>query len=178
MKEFVSALNAYHILNFLIPGVLFALFMDRYTDTELIQENTFVGIILYYFIGMILSRIGSLILEPLFKWIKILKQSKYKDYVKASAVDGLLATLLEMNNMYRGLLTMVLLLLLAFSLEPFGIFVFTGDSNILILLIVLVVIFVFAWRKQSNYIAKRVDVIRDNEFQLPKGQKEEDEQIL
>lgn len=66
MKEFVGALNSYHVLNFLVPGVLFVIFLDTFSNALLIQENTLIGVFLYYFIGMILSRVGSLLIEPIF----------------------------------------------------------------------------------------------------------------
>ncbi|WP_346883685.1 hypothetical protein [uncultured Algibacter sp.] len=44
MKEFVGALNSYHVLNFLVPGVLFVFFLDTFSNALLIQENTLIPI--------------------------------------------------------------------------------------------------------------------------------------
>ena len=166
MKEFVGALNSYHILNFIVPGVLFVIFLNNFSNMNLVQENAFIGIVLYYFVGMILSRIGSILITPIFKILKILKKYEYEDYLKASHVDKNINVLLEMNNMYRGLAAMAFVLLLLFAFEPFELN-FDGKNSIYALLFILFFVLAFAWQKQNDYIKKRVETLKSINFILP-----------
>ncbi len=169
MKEFIGALNAYHVLNFIVPGTLFAIILTNFSNINLLQEASLAGILLYYFIGMVLSRLGSLIFEPLLLNTKIITKYEFADYIKASCVDQNIATLLGVNNMYRSLFTMSLLLLFVFIFEPYDITNLRADKAVVVLLGVLTLIFVFAWQKQHGLISRRIQVIKGENFVLPKS---------
>ncbi len=169
MKEFIGALNAYHVLNFIVPGTLFVIILANFSNIDLIKEASLTSVLLYYFIGMVLSRMSSLVLEPLFLRIKIIKKYNYTDYIKASHVDQNIVTLLGVNNMYRTLFTMSLLLALLFVFEPYNIMHMRDDKAVLALLTLLTFIFAFAWQKQHGLISRRVQAIKDENFVLPKS---------
>ena len=71
-----------------------------------------IGLFLYYFIGLIISRIGSLILEPFLKLIKFVRFADYEDYVMASKSDPKIDLFSEQNNMYRTLCSLFIMLIL------------------------------------------------------------------
>ena len=71
MKDLIDKLSSYNIFNYLFPGVLFAALGDRLTSYSLLIDDIMVGVFIYYFIGLVISRLGSLFLEPLLKWLKI-----------------------------------------------------------------------------------------------------------
>ena len=112
MKEVFDRLSAYNIFNCLLPGALFAGLGEKITTYSLVHENFLIGLFLYYFIGLIISRIGSLIVEPFLKWIKFVKFADYKDYVKASELDPKVDLFSEQNNMYRTLCSLPIVLVL------------------------------------------------------------------
>ena len=75
MEVLLEKISSYNILNNLIPGAIFTfafkfLYVINMDDYSVIEK-----LILYYFIGMILSRIGSLIIEPLFIKLKIVSNA-------------------------------------------------------------------------------------------------------
>ena len=63
MKEIIDKLSSYNIFNYLLPGVLFVAIAKNFTEYNLILDNDFIGAFFYYFIGMVISRFGSLIIE-------------------------------------------------------------------------------------------------------------------
>ena len=77
MKELLDKLSSYNIFNYLFPGVLFVVFLSKVSNYDLIQKDIITGAFLYYFIGLVISRVGSLFIEPFLKRIKFLKFSDY-----------------------------------------------------------------------------------------------------
>jgi len=106
MKEIIEKLSSYNIFNYLLPGIVFSILTSKFTSTNLIFDNLIIGAFLYYFIGLVISRVGSVIIEPLLKRIKFLKFADYKDFVSVSKTDNKLEILSEANNMYRTFVSM------------------------------------------------------------------------
>lgn len=157
MKEILDKISSYNLFNYLLPGVLFVCISKQFTDYNFIQENDFIGVFLYYFIGMVISRFGSVIIEPILKKIKFLKFSEYNRYVTASKKDIKLELLSEVNNTYRTLNSMIITLVLFkifYSIETK--FELDSSVSITILTILVFILFIFSYRKQTNYITKRI----------------------
>ncbi len=158
MKELLDKLSSYNIFNYLLPGVLFSVLASKMTELELIQKDIVVGVFIYYFVGLIISRFGSLIIEPLLKKIKFLKFADYKDFVQASAKDGKIEILSEANNMYRTFIATFLLLgLMKLYFLLAAKWYFLTDWSDWILVILIIGMFLFSYRKQTNYITKRIN---------------------
>jgi len=157
MKEILDKISSYNLFNYLLPGVLFVCISKQFTDYNFIQENDFIGVFLYYFIGMVISRFGSVIIEPILKKIKFLKFSEYNRYVTASKKDIKLELLSEVNNTYRTLNSMIITLVLFkifYSIETK--FELDSSVSLTILTILVFILFIFSYRKQTNYITKRI----------------------
>ena len=152
-----TTISSYNIINYLLPGCLFAVIADAVTDYQFIQEDIIVGVFLYYFIGLVISRLGSLVVEPILKGVGIVNFVPYNQYVEASAVDTKIAMLSETNNMYRTLCTLFPLLYL-FVLFDRHVqkFPWLVDKSYYIVAVLLFVMFLCAYRKQTIYIVKRV----------------------
>ena len=58
MKAILERLSAYSIFSYLLTGLLFVSMGERLTSFSLIQRNWIVGTVLYYFIGLVISRVG------------------------------------------------------------------------------------------------------------------------
>jgi hypothetical protein len=158
MDELLKKLSSYNLLNNLLPGVVFALLGSSFTKYSLIQSDIVAGVFLYYFFGLVISRIGSLVVEPVLEWSRFIEYSDYRDYIVASGKDEKIGVLLETNNTYRtfaSLLVSLLMLKLFGRLET--IFPVLVDWRMFIAVLVLLVIFLFSYRKQTAYIVKRVE---------------------
>lgn len=121
------------------------------------QDNLIVGAFIYYFIGLSISRIGSLILQPILKGIKFLKISEYTDFVETSKNDHKIDVFSEINNMYRTLASMFILILL---LKAYELLVFKYPViekwSALILIVLLLILFICSYIKQTRFITKRI----------------------
>jgi len=106
---------------------------------------------------MVLSRIGSLVTEPLLKRLSFIRYADYSEFLAAARDDPKLDTLSEQNNTYRTLLTGALVLTVV---------VLWGNVEVmlprlillrgLLLLTAITALFLFAYRKQTTQIAQRV----------------------
>lgn len=158
MKELIEKLSSYNLLNYLLPGALFAVFAEGITSYKIVQSNVVIALFLYYFIGMVISRIGSLCFEPLAKLTKFVKFAEYSDFVTVAAKDEKLNTLSEANNTYRTLcslfVTLGLVKLYELLAPKIGI---SSTATPYILLVFLFLLFAFAYRKQTRYIVRRIE---------------------
>jgi len=158
MKELLDKISSYNIFNNLLSGVLFVFIAKHITIYNFVQSDIVLGIALYYFVGLIISRFGSLVVEKTLEKIKFIQYSKYEDYIVAHQKDTKIDVLLESNNMYRTLCSMGILLLILKLYEFLSIkFCFYDSVAQIILIALLVILFLFSFRKQTNYIKKRVN---------------------
>jgi len=158
MKDILQKLSTYNIFNYLLPGIVFVALLRMLTSYNLVIEEVIVGAFLYYFIGMIISRIGSLIIESTLKKTSLIKFSDYRKFVSASKKDEKIELFSEVNNMYRTLLSMLIILLLIVFYEKFSSLINLSQFiKTIIGLIALIIIFLFSYKKQTDYINKRID---------------------
>lgn len=158
MEKILEKISSYHIFNYLIPGIVFAFLAKWYWDIPVIENNVFENLVLYYFCGMVISRIGSLIVEPICKKMKWVKYANYSDFISASKKDNTIGLLSEENNVYRTIIACIFMLLVG----KLSLYV---ASNVTILdflkreivLIMLGVLFILAYRKQTKYIRDRIN---------------------
>ena len=162
MKEILDKITSYNIFNYLLPGTLFVYILGNYVGYNLVVENPIIGGFLYYFVGMVVSRFGSVLIEPILVYIKFLKFEDYKNYISASKKDIKIELLSEVNNTYRTISSMFILLifikLYKLLSESWRI---TDNISISFLVILMLALFIFSYRKQTNYITKRV---RENNY--------------
>lgn len=151
LAQIVEKISSYNIVNNLYPGILFVYVLKIMFGTNLLSNNWVENLIVFYFVGMVLSRIGSIIIEPIMKKIKIIKYAPYQDYVKASSIDPLVDTLSETNNTYRTLLSTficVFVYKLGASINEVCLknkITFLQENKDWILLTLLVLLFVFSY---------------------------------
>ena len=165
LAQIVEKISSYNIVNNLYPGILFVYVLKIMFGTNLLSNNWFENLIVFYFVGMVLSRIGSIVIEPVMKKIKIIKYAPYQDYVKASSIDPLVDTLSETNNTYRTLLSTFICAFvykLVASINEVCLknkITFLQENKDWILLTLLILLFVFSYVKQTSYVRKRVESV-------------------
>ena len=157
MKDLLDKLSSYNLFNYLLPGIIFVVLASEVTHYSFIQQDIVIGAFLYYFIGLVISRFGSLVIEPLLKYFSFLQFADYKDFVAASKKDEKLELLSEVNNTYRTLSSLFILLLLLKLYEKVeGIFPILKEWDAVILMVLMLIIFLLSYRKQTTYITKRI----------------------
>ena len=164
MNEILNKISSYNIFNYLLPGTLFAAIGDALTSYRFIQDEIIIGLFLYYFQGLVISRVGSLFIEPLLKKTKFVRFAAYRRYVSASQADPKIDELSETNNTYGTLCAVFVCLLaligfekaveLCLKLEDFGPY---------ILGVGLFLVFLLSYRKQTAYVVRRVDAVSNDQ---------------
>ena len=157
MKELLDKISSYNLFNYLLPGVLYAFIASELTTVNLIQKDLIVGAFLYYFIGLIISRIGSIIIEPLLKYLSFIRFADYKEFVQASKKDSKIEILSEANNMYRTFISLFLTLGFTVLYSFFELkYPFIREWVLGSVIFLIFIMFLFAYRKQTKYITKRI----------------------
>lgn len=157
MDEVIKKASAYDLLNALIPGGALAFSLKFFGYLDIDATNALHLLALAYILGLVGSRVGSLVLEPIARnrnWIK----RDYESYIKAQKDDDRLLTLTTIANMYRTLAgSIVVLAVLALgSLVSIDYrhWLYIGYGIACFLL------FFCGWVKQERYVARRVDINR------------------
>ena len=157
MKELLDRLAQYNLFNYLFPGALFAVLVSKVSSLRLVQDDVLTGLVVYYFCGLVVSRVGSLFLEPCLKWTSFVKFAPYRDFIRVCQVDPKLEVLSETNNMYRTLCALFVCLgavaLLDGLARYFGI---SRNVQTFALLSSLLFLFAFSYRKQTAFVRQRV----------------------
>jgi hypothetical protein len=162
MKNLIEKLTSYNLFNYLLPGTVFSVLAERFTSYSFIQNDLFIAFFAYYFTGLVISRIGSIILEPCLRKLHSVTFAPYSDFVRCAAKDEKLDVLSETNNTFRtlatvfavlGLIKPIELLLVHFSAAPW--------LPPLFLCIFLFVLFILAYRKQTEYIKQRIEIHKE-----------------
>ncbi|MGQ7271997.1 hypothetical protein [Marinobacter nauticus] len=157
MSEILNKLSSYNIFNYMLPGVVFSALITKTTEINLVYENLIIAPFIYYFTGMIISRVGSLFIEPAFKHIKLIQKESYDDYLLAKEKDPSIETISEQNNTYRTLCSTFFCILTIYGfikilqlleIEPTNLSPWYS--------LALFILFALSYRKQNDYIVKRI----------------------
>jgi hypothetical protein len=157
MLDLLNKISSYNLFNYLLPGVLFAVMASKLTHYSFLGYEVVVAAFLYYFIGLVVSRFGSLIVEPVLKSVGLVKFADYASFIAASKKDPKVELLSEVNNTYRTLCSLFVLLLLLKLYERLSVrWLLLERFHVIILALLLFVTFVFAYRKQTEFVKKRI----------------------
>tara|TARA_R110002050_G_scaffold45957_5_gene108374 strand:+ start:15 stop:521 length:507 start_codon:yes stop_codon:yes gene_type:complete len=157
MKDLIDKVGSYNIFNYLIPGVVYSVLISKWENIDLVQDDLLTGAFLYYLIGLIISRIGSLFVQPILDFVGFVKDEPYEDFVDASEKDSKIDKLSEVNNTYRTLIALFLSMLITKGvIALYELLKLNSDLKWILSCLGLFVLFLFAYRKQSKFITKRI----------------------
>ncbi len=180
----MEMIGAYEILNNVIPGAIYAALVEKFTSLRFIKGDFIIDIIVYYFVGLLIGRIGSAFIrrpsknkkETMLKGIKCRVRSllwakpetercsedNYDDYIKAEKVDAKVSRLSLIGDMYRTLASVSICVLLTIILDLLKvntmIFSISWVKIITVIIGCVIMAFIFrsAYVKQAYYIRSRV----------------------
>lgn len=157
-KLIIEKLSPYNFLTNILPGTVLCIVLKYLIGYNLLLEDIYLASILFYFVGMVNSRVGSLIVEPFLKWTKWLIFAPYPDFVKAEQKDSKITLLSQENNTYRSYVSVMFISIIAYLYKNYlAVFDFIKEYETVILLILIGLLFLCAYRKQTNYVKKRVE---------------------
>ena len=158
MESLLERLSSYNILNNLIPGAFFVFFGKLLNVISLPLDGVVERIFVYYFCGMIISRIGSLVIEGIFEKVKWIKYVPKAEYVAAVKKDARIESLLETSNMYRTCAGLFLTLGIVKGYSTLvELLAIPGCVTAWMVVILLFILFSASFVKQTRHIVSRVD---------------------
>lgn len=161
MKDIFDKLTSYNIFNYLFPGVLFSILATKFANLNLVFDDLIIGAFVYYFNGLVISRLGSILIEPFLKLIRFVKFADYKEFIDACKKDSKIEVLSESNNMFRTLISMFISLFLTVGFQKLtNTWEFLKNNQEAIFLSILFLLFLLSYRKQTNYITKRIKALK------------------
>lgn len=173
-KSLVEKISSYNIFNNLFPGIIFCSIVEKTTRFSFSADEIWKSLFLYYFIGMIISRIGSILSKKIFESIKItnkktkekekfLNFAPYGNYIEASEKSSFIKTLNETNNTYRTIIAMLVATIVVKLYDWFlydlihGLGVIGKNIVFLVVCFLLTGLFIYSYKKQTDFIRKRVE---------------------
>ena len=164
LDKFLEKISSYNLLNNLSPGAVFCFLAYKLCGVTLIANSIIESLFVYYFVGMVISRVGSIFIEPVLEKVKFVKKSEYSDYINSSMKDPKIDILSETNNTYRTIVSLCIVVALTkIAVYLFHHFNWFANNYKWILIILLFVIFILSYRKQTKYIRNRVDIVKKRE---------------
>lgn len=165
MNEAINKISAYEFLNVLFPGVLLGVYVIELFDVSVVDDNnvlfqTIVLLCIAYFLGLVISRIGSLLVEPIARRVGLIRWSEY--YYEAEKIDKRLIILLKDLNMYRNIVSLALTIFaVTVSKRLFGLPISSLELCLRLSMASLIfMLFLLSYRKQSILIEKRINRVR------------------
>ena len=170
MKKIIENLllkvSSYDILNNFIPGIIYCILVENMTTWSILTRSIWENMILFYLTGLVISRIGSIIIEPILKSIKIKKKNKivkfiqfapYSEFVEAEKMEPKIEKLSMINNSYRTFIATFICVGITISANFFRPDLWNCATTWLIGCFGLAVLFVFSYKKQTDYVRRSVE---------------------
>lgn len=161
MDKFLEIITRYNFFNYLLPWVILIIYIDSFYFHAFIWKNNIIIIFfLAYFLWLLISRIWSLLIEPFSKKMERIEWRKYSLFIEASQKDEKIEILQSECNMYRTLISLVMICLL-YTLYTNLMFCFFSSERYF-LCILTIIILILSYKKQNRYIIKRIDMQTQN----------------
>lgn len=174
VKNLLEKISSYEIFNNFFPGIIFCIIVEKTTRISFCTGEIWERLFIYYFIGMIISRVGSIFVEKKLGSIKVknkktkvkekfIKFAPYSDYIEASENISFIKILNETNNTYRTIIAMFVAVMCTklydwFLYDMINNFGVVGNNIIfLIICLLITMLFIHSYKKQTDYIRKRVE---------------------
>lgn len=171
LKVIIEKLSQYNFLTNILPGTILSVVLTYWVGYNLLEvDDWYLQGIIFYFVGLVNNRFGSLVVEPLSKKCKIVKFAKYTDYLKAEKKDDMIRTLNTENNVFRSCASLCMLAIIAQLLSLLEknwnwLHNLPNEHKTICILAAILVLFGFSYRKQTSYIKKRVDKVNESDKQ-------------
>lgn len=158
ITKIVEKISSYQLFNYFFPGIVFHFVVDQTMTFKIAPEDIMYRLFVYYITGMILSRVGSIIIEPIFKKLVWVIYARYTNYLDAQSKDSKIELLVLENNTYRTLVATFLSLLLLYLIDQIEWLhdKYLHPIAIICYLIFFTLLFSLAYRKQTAFIRKNV----------------------
>lgn len=157
MDKILEIITRYNFFNYLLPWVIFIVYVNTlYFDNYIANNNTIILLFVAYFLGLLMSRVWSLLIEPFFKKLNWIEWREYSLFIWASQKDEKINVFVSEANMYRTLISLSIVCFL-YTLYLNLVFCFFSFGRYF-LCIITIIIFILSYKKQNKYIVERIDI--------------------
>ena len=170
IEKMVERISAYEFLNNIAPGVVYVVLVDRFTSFHVQTGNIWTDLVIIYFIGLVIGRIGSLVIGRILERAVKSDFVQHSEYIIAEKKDSSVRELSTICNMYRTYASVALCLFFTLLLNDIwpcikGV-VWVKQLLLLCACLILMIIFLMVSVKQTRYVADSVKTI-NNELMGP-----------
>lgn len=166
LKLVIDKLSQYNFLTNILPGTVLCIILKYLVGYDLIPDDYYQAGIVFYFVGMVNSRVGSLVIEPILKAISWVKFAPYSEFLRAEKEDAKLTILSQENNVFRSYISLMFISILGYIYKNCSLDLRLSLNNeSLVLIVILFVLFLFAYKKQTSFVRKRVEYFIKNKSQ-------------
>lgn len=166
LKLIIDKLSQYNFLTNILPGTVLCIILKSLVGYDLIPDDYYQAGIVFYFVGMVNSRVGSLVIEPILKAISWVKFAPYSEFLRAEKEDAKLTILSQENNVFRSYISLMFISILGYIYKNCSLDLRLSLNNeSLVLIVILFVLFLFAYKKQTSFVRKRVENFIKNKSQ-------------
>ena len=88
VTKLLDKISAYQVVNYIIPGSVLCVLLKHMVGYDIIAFSMIENVIICYFVGLVNSRLGSLILRPILKKCRLVKDAPYDDFVRVEKYDA------------------------------------------------------------------------------------------
>lgn len=159
-ENLIEKISHYNLFNNLFPGVIYVIVVNHFTRLTLPTVNILETFFLSYLIGLVVSRIGSVLVKPYLieKLPCYPKEVQYNDFIRAVKQDPKIDILSSERNVYRTLIALGVIILATIALDSIAIRLNLSEVEVFIPLVVgLIILFISAYVKQTKFIIKRIN---------------------
>lgn len=159
MENLVNSISKYQLAINLIPGYIFAILLQRYAHIVLLEGDVLQDAFVSYFFGLIIGRIGSIVVERLMdRYNKTYKNApKYNDKIKAERIDPKIEILDRQCTIYRNCCAGCCCVIIGIIINFFwGDGLLPSSFKYGSIFFILIILLVRAMDKQCNYVNKRI----------------------
>jgi hypothetical protein len=149
--------SAYDFVNNFIPGAIFGVLVSEFSKFNFLYADSIVSGAVFFSIGIVLSRIGSLVVGPFLDIFNSETQNSYEEYVDAASKDAKIDKLSETRNMYRCIVT-ALIASSIFIVLYFEKSEVVTPTQLTLAFLFCIILFSYAYLKQGKYIEKRINM--------------------
>lgn len=154
IKLIIDRVSSYQFFNFVYPGLLLSGVFDIYDVVDVFSLNIWYVLLISYSLGMLASRIGSIVIENIFVCCKWMERFDYDEFNKAEKSNSKVSLHLEISNMFRTISATSLLILIARVANCIYDFGFSMPWGIVLIVLAIFILFCFSFTKQYEYLKK------------------------
>lgn len=165
LTKLISLLDNFYLASYIIAGAAVGIGLTL-IDIPFFHTEFWINLGLCYFAGMIASRLGSLVIEPVCKMCKIISWEPYAKFLEAERKDTT-AKLLSLSKVNGTYCTMTAVSLILFIVSIVNNILALSDwtqyLKFPLVYLLVFILFLLSYRKQVGYTVKRINYLLDSQ---------------